>query len=87
MGGVDNKHPTVKPVALMEYLVKLVSRDNQVVLDPFAGSGSTLIACRKLGRRYIGIEKDREYCGIAERRMDAVNGDLFKSKQPCEACV
>jgi DNA modification methylase len=41
-----NNHPTVKPIALMEYLVKLVSKENAVVLDPFAGSGSTLVACK-----------------------------------------
>lgn len=66
-----NTHPTVKPIALMEYLVNLVSRENAVVLDPFAGSGSTLIACKKLGRQYIGIELDPEYCKIAEARLNA----------------
>lgn len=68
---MKNNHPTVKPIALMEYLVNLVSRENAVVLDPFAGSGSTLIACKKLGRQYIGIELDPEYCKIAEARLNA----------------
>ena len=48
--GSKNSHPTVKPLALMEYLVTLVSRKGSVVLDPFSGSGSTLVACKKLGR-------------------------------------
>lgn len=66
---VKNHHPTVKPIALMEYLVKLVSREGATVLDPFAGSGSTLIACKNLNRNYIGIELDPEYCKIAEARL------------------
>ena len=64
-----NNHPTVKPIALMEYLVKLVSREGAVVLDPFAGSGSTLIACKNLKRNYIGCELDEEYIKIAEARL------------------
>jgi site-specific DNA-methyltransferase (adenine-specific) len=66
-----NHHPTVKPIALMEYLVKLVSREGATVLDPFAGSGSTLIACKKLGRNYIGIEMEEDYIKIAEARLSA----------------
>lgn len=66
-----NFHPTVKPVALMEYLVKLVSREGVLVLDPFTGSGSTGIACKNLGREFIGIELDPEYCKIAKKRIEA----------------
>jgi DNA modification methylase len=65
-----NNHPTVKPIALMEYLVKLVSREGAVILDPFAGSGSTLIACKNLNRNYIGMELDKEYIKIAEARLN-----------------
>lgn len=65
-----NFHPTVKPVALMEYLVKLVSREGAVILDPFMGSGSTGIACKKLGREFIGMEIDEEYINIAQKRID-----------------
>jgi len=65
----SNTHPTVKPIALMEYLVKLVSRDGAVILDPFAGSGSTLLACKNLKRDYIGIEKEEEYIKIIEARL------------------
>jgi len=77
-----NHHPTVKPLALMRYLITLVSRDDQIILDPFAGSGSTLIAAKELGRRYIGIEMSPEYCEIANRRISntAVNGRLLEGK-------
>lgn len=71
----NNNHPTVKPIALMEYLVKLVSREGATVLDPFAGSGSTLIACKKLGRNYIGCEMDAEYVKIAEARLSVIKNN------------
>lgn len=64
-----NNHPTVKPISLMEYLIKLVSRENAIVLDPFLGSGTTAIACLKLNRNFIGIEKEPEYIKIAEARI------------------
>lgn len=68
----QNHHPTVKPIALMEYLVNMVSREGQTVLDPFLGSGSTGIACTKLGRDFIGIEREAEYLEIAKARIAAV---------------
>ena len=68
--GEGNIHATVKPTALMEYLVKMVSRKGAVILDPFAGSGSTLIACKISGREYIGIEKEAEYVEIINKRLD-----------------
>ena len=64
-----NFHSTVKPIALMEYLVKLVSREGATVLDPFAGSGTTGIACKNLNRQFIGIEKEADYVKIANARM------------------
>ena len=67
-----NTHPTVKPIALMEYLVKLVSREGQVVLDPFMGSGTTGMACKKLDRDFIGIEMMPEYMEIAKARIEGV---------------
>lgn len=72
-GKIKNNHPTVKPIKLMEYLVKLVSREGAVVLDPFAGSGSTLIACKNLNRNYIGIELDNEYIEIINKRLTTTN--------------
>ena len=68
-----NNHPTVKPIALMEYLVKLVSREGALVLDPFAGSGSTLIACKNLNRKYIGFERESDYVEISNKRLSQVS--------------
>ena len=71
-----NNHPTVKPVKLMEYLVRLVTPKGGIVLDPFIGSGTTAIACVKEGMKYIGIERDEEYIKIAEARIKAVDNKL-----------
>jgi hypothetical protein len=68
--GTDNNHPTVKSTKLMEYLIKLVTPPNGVVLDPFMGSGSTGKAAVGLGFKFIGIEKNEEYFEIAKRRID-----------------
>lgn len=64
-----NTHPTVKPIALFEWLIKLVTREGQTVLDPFLGSGTTAIAAHNTGRKCIGIEKEGEYIEIAKRRI------------------
>jgi DNA modification methylase len=63
-----NNHPTVKPIALMEYLIKMITPKGGVVLDPFAGSGSTLVAARDNGFKYIGIEMTEEYIPIIKAR-------------------
>jgi hypothetical protein len=67
-----NVHPTVKPVELMRWLVKLVTPLDGLVLDPFTGSGTTGMACRYESRRFIGIEREAEYHQIAEARIAAV---------------
>ena len=67
-----NNHPTVKPLALMKYLVTLITREGQTVLDPFMGSGTTGMACKELKREFVGIEKEKEYCDIAEKRIKAM---------------
>jgi len=68
--GPGNDHPTVKPLALMEYLLKLLSTpDGGVILDPFAGSGTTLLAAKRLGRRCIGVELTEHNCEIARGRL------------------
>jgi site-specific DNA-methyltransferase (adenine-specific) len=67
--GEDNPHPTVKPVAVLAWLVRLVTPPGGVVLDPFVGSGSTGIAAEMMQRPFIGIELKPEYLAIAERRM------------------
>lgn len=66
-----NHHPTVKPIALMKYLITLVTPPGGTVYDPFAGSGSTLIAAKQLGFNYIGSELQPEYCEIANARIAA----------------
>lgn len=63
------KHPTQKPIALLEHFVKLLSNEGELVADPFMGSGSTGIVCKKLNRGFIGIELDKEYFDIAKKRI------------------
>ena len=71
-----NHHPTVKPIALLEWLIKLTRTPVRyplaggVVLDPFMGSGSIGVACMMAGRDFIGIELDPEYCAIAKARIN-----------------
>jgi len=72
-----NHHPTVKPTDLMRYLCRLVTPPGGTVLDPFMGSGSTGKACALEGFRFIGIERETEYCKIAEARIAAVDVGLF----------
>jgi len=66
----SNSHPTVKPLRLMEYLVKLITPPGGTVLDPFMGSGSTGMAAVGLGFNFIGIELDEEYCNISKLRIE-----------------
>ena len=64
-----NNHPTVKPLHLISWLVRLVSKERDTVLDPFMGSGTTGVACKQLNRNFIGIESNEEYIKIAEKRI------------------
>lgn len=64
-----NGHPCPKPIGWMRWLVGLASIPGETILDPFAGSGTTLVAAKQLGRRAIGIEIDERYCAIAARRI------------------
>ena len=66
----QNTHPTVKPNKLMKYLITLITPPNGIVLDPFAGSGSTLLAAKQLGFDFIGIEKEKEYYEIIKKRLN-----------------
>ena len=70
-----NHHPTVKPTSLMQYLVRLVTPQGGVVLDPFMGSGSTGKACAYEGFDFIGIDQSEEYVAIAQARIDFALGD------------
>jgi len=72
---LGNNHPTVKPVALMRYLIKLVTPDGAHIIDPFAGSGSTGMAAKELARQFTGIDLDPNYCEIARRRIAATRED------------
>ena len=70
---IKNNHPTVKPQKLMKYLCRLVTPKDGTVLDPFMGSGSTGMAAKDEGFDFIGIEKEKEYFEIAERRIKAAS--------------
>ena len=69
-GQIENEHPTVKPLDLMEWLVTLVTAPGQRVLDPFAGSGTTIMACKRLNRDGIGIERDEDHADLARKRVE-----------------
>jgi len=64
-------HPTQKPIALFDYLLKTYSNEGMTIFDPCMGSGTTGIACKNLNRNFIGIEKDEQYFKIAEQRINA----------------
>lgn len=66
---VNRLHPTQKPLQLMRYMVETYTRPGDVVLDPFCGSGSTLVACKQTGRQWIGIEKTYEYAETSKSRL------------------
>lgn len=65
-------HPTQKPEALLERIIKASSNVGDIVLDPFSGSGTTCFVAKKLNRRYVGIEKEKEYFDISKRRINSI---------------
>lgn len=67
-------HPTQKPVRLLQALIEIATRPGQLVLDPFAGSGTTLVAARDVGREFLGFEVDPNYHKIAQARLDKAKG-------------
>jgi DNA modification methylase len=71
-------HPTPKPKHFIKELLKMVTREFDIVLDPFLGSGSTAVACKQLNRRYIGFEIDPEYCRLAAKRIEKVSNPLIR---------
>lgn len=70
-------HPTQKPIRLLERILQLVSKDGDLILDPFSGSGSTAVACVNKCRNYIGFEIDEEYYSASVNRISNVNPKLF----------
>jgi site-specific DNA-methyltransferase (adenine-specific)/modification methylase len=77
MGNERKNHPTQKPIKAIIWLIKYLSNENDLILDPFIGSGTTAVACKSLGRRFIGIEISPEYCDIARKRVNATTEPLF----------
>jgi site-specific DNA-methyltransferase (adenine-specific) len=74
---VNAFHPTQKPIALMEYLIKTYTNENETVLDFTMGSGSTGVAAKNLNRSFIGIEMDDNYFNIARKRIEEIDYKLF----------
>ena len=72
----DRVHPTQKPLALMLRLVEQFTDPGDVVLDPFCGSGTTGVACLRLGRRFVGVERDERYAALARERLLAESSGL-----------
>jgi site-specific DNA-methyltransferase (adenine-specific) len=70
----NKHHPTMKPIDLIEYLLKLTTKVNDIVLDPFSGSGATLIACENLKRSCYAIEYDPKYCDVIINRWENLTG-------------
>jgi len=72
IGSVSYKHyhPTQKPLEMIEWIVNYWSFENDIVLDPFSGSGTTLLVCEKLNRKWIGIELEQTYCNITKQRIN-----------------
>jgi site-specific DNA-methyltransferase (adenine-specific) len=68
-------HPTEKPLALFEWLIRTYTDEGGMVLDNCAGSGTTAVAAEKLNRRWLAMEKEREYCEIAKRRLEGLGKD------------
>lgn len=68
----EGKHPTQKPIGLLERIIKASTNEGDLILDPFNGSGTTGIAAKMLNRKYIGIEKEKEYLDLTIRRLEAL---------------
>jgi len=68
----ETKHPTEKPLSLIKYLIEIHSNKDNLILDCFMGSGTTALACKQLGRNFIGIEAIKEYIDMANKRLNAL---------------
>jgi DNA modification methylase len=74
LGKEKTIHPTQKPISLMKDLIRIHTNENDIVLDPFMGSGTTGVACKNLNRKFIGIELDEKYFEIAKERIEESKG-------------
>jgi len=81
-GGKYNNHISVKPLVVVEKLIVAFSQSGQIVLDPFMGSGTTALASILTNRKWIGIEREPEYCDIIKHRLNNSNLDEFFQKMP-----
>ena len=78
MKGEGGIHEAQKPIKLLEYLIKLVTKEKQIVLDPFIGSGSTAVAAKNLNRNYIGFEISKKYCDLARKRLSNSHNNVYR---------
>lgn len=82
--GEANEHETQKPVSLMEDLLRAFTDPGELVLDPFAGSGTTGVACKRLGRRFLGFERDPKFHAAAVKRLDATSQQYEFAPRPAK---
>lgn len=75
------KHPTQKPLELLEKIILASTNENDLILDPFSGSGTTGIAAKKLNRKYVGIDKEKEYLDISIKRYEDICGGLYEQEK------
>lgn len=78
--GAKYDHPCVKPLASFKKLVEIGSTAGEMILDPFMGAGTTLVAAKELGRRAIGIEIEERYCEIAAKRLSQEMLPIFEAE-------
>lgn len=76
------EHPTQKPVSVIGTLVEWLTNEGHTVLDPFLGSGTTAVACENLNRKWIGIEKEEQYCEIAAKRIERAAAQWRQGELP-----
>ncbi len=77
------KHPTQKPEELLKRIILSSTKENDVVLDPFCGSGTTGVVCQKHNRKFVGIDKEKAFLEIAKKRIEEVKNNIFLSlKEP-----
>ena len=81
------QHPTQKPVDLMKCLIELTTKEGQIVLDPFCGSGSTLVAAQEANRNYIGFDTNSAYTGISIKRLGGKRSSQDVSSQPEQMAI